>query len=47
MSGNEDISRGPAFYKKHFSLVLYVVGGKSGLSVLVKDLIMTCLDSCF
>ena len=47
MSGNEDISRGPAFYEKHVSLVLYVVGGASGLSALVKDLIMTCLDSCF
>ena len=47
MSGNEDVSRGPAFYEKHVSLMLYVVGGGSGLSALVKDLIMPCLDSCF
>ena len=38
MSGNEDISRGPAFYEKHVSLVLYVVGGASGLSASVKDM---------
>ena len=48
MSGNEDVSRGPAFYEKHVSLMLYVVsGGGSGLSALVKDLIITCLDLCF
>ena len=47
MSGNEDISRAPAFYEKHVSLVLYLVGGTSGLSALVKDLIMTCSDLCF
>ena len=47
MSGNEDISRGPAFYEKHVSLVLSVVGGASGLSALVKDVIMPCLGSCF
>ena len=38
MSGNEDISRGPTFYEKHVSLMLYVVGGALGLSALVKDL---------
>ena len=47
MSGNEDISRGAALYEKHVSLMLYVVGGASGLSALVKDLIMPCLGSCF
>ena len=47
MSGNEDLSRGPTLYEKHVSLMLYVVGGASGLSALVKDLIMPCLGSCF
>ena len=47
MSGNDDVSRGAALYEKHVSLMLYVVGGASGSSALVKDLIMPCLDSCF
>ena len=47
MSRNEDISRGAALYEKHVSLMLYVVGGASGLSALVKDLIMPYLGSCF
>ena len=47
MSGNEDKSRGAASYEKYVSLVLSVVGGGSGLSALVKDLTMPCLDSCF
>ena len=47
MCGNEDLSRGAALYEKHVSLMLYVVGGASGLSALVKDLIMQCFGSCF
>ena len=47
MSRNEDKSRGAAFYEKHVSLVLSVVGGGSWLSALVKDLIMPCLGLCF
>ena len=47
MSGNEDISRGAALYEKHVSLMLYEVGGASGWSALVKDLIMPCLGSYF
>ena len=47
MTGNEDLSRGDAVYEKYVSLMLYVVGGASGLSALVKDLIMPCLGSCF